>query len=599
MPEQKSKNTMDSSSAPHVQNRPPSGLATFIPAWSWLSLYNGKKFKADALSALIVIALLVPQGMAYAIVAGLPPIMGLYASIIPMIVYAFLGGSPTLSIGPVALISMMTFATLNPLFEVGSASYIQAACVLALMVGVISFLLGVFKFGFLIRLISHPVIKSFIIASAVLIALSQVKLILKLSLDIDNIWVFGLSLSQQFTQIHWASLAMGLFGMLFLIYLPKLLNHWVQQAKISAKLASFSIKALPLILIFVVLAMMPIFNLQQYGIATVGEIPAGLPPLFIPSWDSTLFLALLPGAFLIAMVSFVESISIAQATAFQNRSQLNSNQELIALGVANISAGLSSALPVTGSLSRTVVNADAGARTPMSGVMSSILIVMVGLFFTGAFEQLPLSILAATIMVSIWKLVDFKPFISTWRYSKADGIAMWVTFFAVLVLDISTGLMIGVISTFVLLLWRISRPHIAVIGLVDGTQHFRNIERHQVHIQAEICSIRIDESLNFLNSNILKEFVIQALSQNPELKHVIINCSSISDIDLSALETLQDIHDELAKLGVKLHFSEVKGPVMDKLKRSDLFTHFSGQIFLTHYQAVDQLKPEIEHDYQI
>lgn len=565
-------------------------LARIFPAWRWLKSYQYSTFKADLLSALIVIALLVPQGMAYAIVAGLPPITGLYASVLPMIIYAMIGGSPTLSIGPVALISMMTFATLNPLFEVGSSEYIQAACLLAVLVGVISLLFGVFRFGFLIRMISHPVIKSFIIASAVLIALSQLKLLFNIPLQIDNLTNFFISLSQHFREIHLPTLLLGLVAIIFLAFSPKLFKtQWIAKI-LPQKFRLLMIKVLPLLIICIALVVMHYFHLAAYGIKTVGEIPSGFPPLNMPYWSWDLLLMLLPGAGMIAMVSFVESISIAQATAFQNRSELNSNQELVALGLANISAGLTASFPVTGSLSRTVVNADAGARTPLSGVISSIFIVIVSLYFTGLFKELPLAILAATIMVSIWKLVDIKPFIETWRYSKADGTAMWITFFAVLFIDISTGLILGIVSTFFLLLWRISRPHIAVLGLVQGTEHFRNIKRHQVLTHPELISIRVDESLNFFNISTLKEFIIQQVSSHALLKHVILNCSSVSNIDLSALETLEEINTELRKLDIQLHFSEVKGPVMDKLQQSHLMQSLSGQIFLTHYQAVAALQ---------
>ncbi|MEK7740091.1 MAG: SulP family inorganic anion transporter, partial [Pseudomonadota bacterium] len=351
----------------------------------------------------------------------------------------------------------------------------------------------------------------------------------------------------------------------------------------------FLVKAQPLFLVFISIGLLHLLHIDQFGIKTVGEIPSGFPPIAMPYWRWDLVIQLLPGAAMITMVSFVESISIAQTTAFQQRSELNSNQELIALGLANFSAGVTSAFPVTGSLSRTVVNADAGAKTPMAGVLSSIFIVIVSLYFTGLFKELPLAILAVTIMVSIWKLVDFKPFIETWRYSKADGIAMWVTFFGVLCIDISTGLIIGIVSTFLLLLWRISRPHIAVIGLVEGTQHFRNISRHDVLTSTNIVSIRIDENLSFLNANTLKEFIILEVSKHPELHHVVINCSSISNIDASALETLEEINSDLNKLKIQMHLTEVKGPVMDRLKQSNLIRQLSGNIYLTHYQAMHQL----------
>lgn len=562
-----------------------------LPAWAWLSHYTPVKFKSDVLAALIVVAMLVPQGMAYAMLAGLPPIMGLYASILPMIIYALLGGSSTLSIGPVAIISMMTFATLNPLFEVGSPVYIEAATLLALMVGIISLLLGLFRFGFLIQLISHPVIQSFIIASALLIAFGQLKFLVDLPLKANNLPEFVSSLLQYFPLLHVPSLIFGLFSIGLLIYLPKLLKSQAVQSRIGY--TDFLVRAVPLILVCLGIAAIVFLDLKLQGIKTVGAIPSGFPPLSFPHWNWELVMTLLPGASMIAMISFVESLSIAQATALQQRSHLNSNQELIALGLANISAGVSSAFPVTGSLSRTVVNADAGAKSPMAGVLSSILIIFVSLFFTGFFEDLPLTILAATIIVSIWKLVNLQPFFDAWRYSKADGLAMWITFLGVVLIDISTGLIIGIVSTFVLMLWRISRPHIAVVGLVEGTQHFRNIQRHQVSTSDRVLSLRIDENLTFLNANSFKGYLINEISLNDQLQHVIINCSSISAIDLSALEMLEDLNAELAKLDIRLHFAEVKGPVIDKLQASKLMTHLSGRIYLTHFQAIQDLAPEI------
>lgn len=576
-----------------------SNLLDHLPAWSWLKHYNSQAFKADLLSALIVIAMLVPQGMAYAIVAGLPPITGLYASVLPMIIYAFIGGSPTLSIGPVALISMMTFATLNPLFEQGSTAYIQAACLLAVLVGLISLLLGIFKFGFLIRLISHPVIKSFIIASAVLIALSQVKLLLNIPLQVDNLPHFIHSFWQHKTDLHLPSLIFGITAILFLLWVPKLFQSHLITQFIAPTWAKLIIKTAPLWLIVIAIIAMQQFTLSDLGIETVGAIPSGFPPLVMPDWNLDLVLQLLPGAAMIAMVSFVESISIAQATALQHRRELNSNQELVALGLANLSAGLSAAFPVTGSLSRTMVNADAGAKSPMSGFISSIFIVIVSLYFTGLFYSLPLVVLAATIMVSIWKLVDFKPFIETWQYSKADGIAMWITFFAVIFIDISVGLIIGITTTFILLLWRISRPHIAVIGQIEGTEHFRNIDRHNAITLPKIISVRVDESLSFLNINSLHEFIGHELSKNPSLQHVVLNCSSVSSIDLSAVETLQDLNIELGKHAIQLHLSEVKGPVMDKLQHTALIKQLRGKIFLTHYQAIAYLKQQMQsHEHQ-
>lgn len=556
---------------------------SIFPALKWLKTYHPTHFKADVVAALIVLAMLVPQGMAYAMLAGLPPVMGIYASILPMIIYAFTGSSTTLSIGPVAIISMMVFSALQPLFAVGSTAYIEAACLLAIMVGIISLILGLFRFGFLIQLISHPVIKSFIIASALLIALGQFKFLLDIPLQTNNIPEFIGSLVNNFHRISFLSVGVSLAAISILVFLPK----WVRS--------DFLNKTIPLLLVLSSIIVVYAFSLDQHGLKTAGIIPTGLPSFHFPTWNFDLVQKLLPSAFIIAMISFVESLAIAQATALQKRDDLNSNQELIALGLANIAAGINMGFAVSGSLSRTVVNSDAGAKTPMSGVMSSLLMIAVSLYFTSFFQNLPLTILAATIFVSIWKLVSFLPFFETWKYSKADGLAMWATFLGVTCIDISTGLVIGIILTFILLLWRISRPHIAVIGLVEGTQHFRNVSRYDVLTTETIASFRIDENLNFLNAHVLKGYIITELSHNPQIQHVVINCSSISNIDLSAVEMLEDLNRELLQLGIQLHLSEVKSPVMDRLNSSRLINMLSGKIFLSHYQAIQTLSPEILH----
>lgn len=560
-----------------------------FPFMQWLNHYNKQDLKSDVIASFIVVALIIPQAMAYALVAGLPPIVGLYASILPIILYAFLGGSSTLSIGPVAILAMMTFAFLSPIFTVGSAEYLQAACLLALLTGIISFLLGIFRFGFLIRLISRPVIHSFIIAAALLIALGQLRFIFDVKLKSDNLISFVQSFILNITQINLSTTLIGIICILALIYLPKILSKY--------KLNTYS-KIIPLILVIISILIHQFAHQTLHfvpNIPSVGVIPSGLPNFQVPEWDWQLVQQLLLPAFLIAMVNFVESITIAEATALQQRKNLNSNQELIAIGVANIGAGLNMGFPVGGSLSRTVVNADAGAKSPFSGVFVGGFIIIISLFLTQTFYYLPLSVLAATIIVSIWRLVKIKPFIDTWRYSKHDGLAMFITFLSVLLIDIATGLMIGVISTFVLLLWKMSRPHIATLGLIAGTQHFRNIQRHKTMTIPQIFSLRVDENLTFLNANSLKHYIIQEVSQNKQLHHVVLNCSSISDIDFSALETLEEINHELIKLNIQLHLTEVKGPVMDKLQQSHFLHELSGQVFLTHYQAVQTIYQQ-QHD---
>lgn len=553
----------------------------------WYSNYSKTTFKDDLIASTIVVSLIIPQAMAYALVAGLPPIMGLYASILPIMIYAFLGGSSTLSIGPVAILAMMTFAFLSPLFPVGSSEYLQASCLLALLTGIISLLLGFFRFGFLIQLISRPVIHSFIISASVLILFGQLRFIFDIKIKSDNLINFTESFILNIQNINLITTIIGLSSILFLIYFPKFINQFLPQFK------SYN-KNLPLIL--VILAIIIHQGSYQilpfsWNIPSVGEIPAGLPPFKIPDWNWDLINKLWIPAFLIAMVNFVESISIAEATALQKRQALNSNQELIAIGLSNLGAGLTTSFPVGGSLSRTVVNADAGAKTPFAGFFVGFFIIIISLFFTKIFYYLPLSVLAGTIVVSISRLIKIKPFIETWQYSKRDGIAMLITFLSVIFIDISTGLIIGVISTFILLLWKMSRPHIATIGLIEGTQHFRNIQRHQAITCNIVCSLRIDENLTFLNANALKQAIMQSIHNNPQLKHFILNCSSISDIDFSALEILEELNHDLLKLNIHLHLSEVKGPVMDLLQKSHLIKQLSGEIFLTHYLAMKKLSP--------
>lgn len=574
--------------------KPSSRWTSIFPFLGWLKTYNRHTAQADIVAALIVTAMLIPQGMAYAMLAGLPPIMGLYASILPMILYAIFGGSPTLAIGPVAIISMMIAAALEPIFTAGTQVYIQAAWLLSLMSGGILLALGLFRFGFIIHLISHPVIKSFIIASACLIVLSQFKAMLNIPLKTTNIPELWLSFQDVYMDTHFPTLALSIFFVIGLLYLPKLLKSYLGYLKIPENLVDLIVKTSPLLMMIMAILMVKFLGLDAYGIKTIGQIPSGLPQLALPDFNPHLMWLFLPSAFMIAMISFVEAISIAQATALKSRNHLNPNQELIALGLSNISAGVTNAFPVTGSLSRTVVNADAGAKTPLAGVLSSLGIIFISLFLTDAFTQLPLPILAATILVSIVKLIDFKSFISTWQYSKADAIAMILTFLGVLFINIETGLIVGIISAGLLLLWRMSRPHMAIVGLIKDTQHFRNIERFTHAISSPIVlSIRIDESLTFLNAHTLKNYIINAISEYPQTEHLVLICSSMNRIDASALEMLEELHDDLADTAVQLHFSEIKGFLMDILKPAPFFQgHFKGQIFLTHYQAVKTLDPK-------
>lgn len=570
---------------------PKSPLHHYLPCWKWLKHYDQKSAQSDLVAALIVTALLIPQGMAYAMLAGLPPVMGLYASILPMIVYAVFGGSPTLAIGPVAIISMMTATALEPIFTPGTQVYIQGAWLLSIMSGLMLFVFGTLRLGFIIHLISHPVIKSFIIASACLIVLSQFKIILDIPLKTTNVVTFVESFIQQISNLNLMSLLMTFIFILLLQYFPNLIKKYLGYLNCKAHTVDLIVKTTPLLVMILSIFLVKAFDLHMYGIKTLGEIPSGLPSLTLPDFNHHLIWLFLPSAAMIALISFVEGISIAQATALKSKNELKPNQELVALGMSNLASGLSNGLPVTGSLSRTVVNADAGAKTPLAGVLSSIGIIAISLFLTGAFKDLPLTVLAATIVVSIKKLIEVKVFYDTWKYSRSDAIAMVLTFLGVLFMSIESGLIIGIISAAFLLLWRMSRPHIATVGLLNGTQHFRNIERFpEAIISDAVLSIRIDESLTFLNAHTLRHYIINEISNHPNVQHVILICSSINRIDASGLEMLEELHDDLSEINIQLHFSEIKGFLIDRLKDTPFFIHhFKGTIYLTHYQAFTQL----------
>jgi SulP family sulfate permease len=326
----------------------------------------------------------------------------------------------------------------------------------------------------------------------------------------------------------------------------------------------------------------------------VGTVPQGLPPLTLPLWDLALWKELALPALLISVVGFVESVSVGQTLAAKRRQRIEPDQELVALGASNLSAAFSGGFPVTGGFSRSVVNFDAGAQTPAAGVFTAIGIMLASLLLTPALYYLPQATLSATIIVAVLSLVDFEIFRKTWRYSKPDFAAGLTTLLVTLGSGVEMGLMVGVGVSLALYLLRTSRPHIAEVGLVAGTEHFRNILRHEVLVSPRLVSLRVDESLYFANSRALEDRVNEVVARHPQLQHLVLQCSAINDIDASALESLEAIEERLRDSGIALHLSEVKGPVMDQLQGSHFLAALSGKLFLTHYQAVQELTPEIE-----
>lgn len=566
-------------------------IERWLPAAAWLRGYDRATLGQDLFAALIVTLMLIPQSLAYAMLAGLPPQVGLYASIAPLIAYAAFGTSRTLSVGPVAVVSLMTAAAIGDIAASGSAGYVEAALVLALLSGLVLLGMAVLRLGFLATFLSHPVISGFITASAVLIAASQLKHILGVRLEGDTLIQLTPALVEALPAANGPTLAIGVLATVFLFWVRKGLKPLLLRAGLPVRAADFATKAGPVVAIIATTLAVAAWDLVESGVRVVGTVPAGLPAPSMPRFDAALWMQLLPAAALISLVGFVESISVAQTLAAKRRERIDANQELVGLGSANVAAALTGGYPVTGGFARSVVNFDAGARTQLAGVFTAVGIALVALLFTPLFRNLPQAALAATIIVAVMSLVDLGTVRHTWRYSRSDFSAMAVTVAVVLAVGVEAGIVAGVALSILLYLWRTSRPHIAIVGQVPGTQHFRNIERHAVLTSPHVLSVRVDESLYFANARYLEDRLYDEIARRPEIRHVVLMCPAVNYIDASALDSLEVINERLHQAGVLFHLSEVKGPVLDRLQRSHLLEHLSGRAFLSQHQAMATLDP--------
>lgn len=567
-------------------------LSRWLPCARWLRRYNRSLASQDALAAVIVTLMLIPQSLAYAMLAGLPPITGLYASMLPLLLYTLFGTSNTLAVGPVAVVSLMTAAALQPLFPAGSADYVAAAMLLALMSGAILLGMAALKLGFIANFLSHPVISGFISASGILIALGQLRHLLGLSVSGDNALNMLVNLWQALPETHLPTLLIGA-GSLALLYLARFhFKSALQRLGCAEAMAGHLARTGPVLTLLLAILVVSLLGLADAGVSVVGTIPAGLPGLALPALDAGLAVQLLPAALLISLVGFVESVSVGQTLAARRRERVEPNQELVGLGAANVAAAVSGGFPVTGGFARSVVNHDAGARTPMAGAFSAVGIALTVLFFTPLLDNLPHAVLAATIIMAVLSLVDLGALRRTWAYSRPDALAMAVTMLGVLLAGVEIGILLGVGLSLLLFLKRTSEPHIAVVGQLPGTEHFRNVQRHQVIQSPSVLSIRVDESLYFPNARYLEDQVARQVSEHPGVRHLVLMCSAVNLIDASALASLQTIGERLREAGIQLHLSEVKGPVMDQLRRSQFLDSFGGQVFLSQYEALRTLDPQ-------
>lgn len=578
------------------------GPRRYLPFLDWLVHYRRRDLPGDLMAGVIVAIMLVPQGMAYALLAGLPPQVGLYASIIPLFIYGLLGSSRVLAVGPVAIVSLLVATGVAPLAGGDMATYIGLALMLALLVGIIQVAMGLLRIGFLVNFLSHPVLVGFTAAAAIVIGFSQVKHVLGFSVPrSERFYEQVLYTLQHLHQTQWVTLAIGLGSIAILLFFKQRVAGLLQRMGVAPGLAMPIAKSAPLVIVVLGTLLVQAFQLDQTaGVKIVGEVPAGLPPLTLPGFDLNLWMLLLPTALTISFVGYMESVSVAKSLASKRRQKIDPDQELIALGTANLGAAFTGGYPVTGGFSRSVVNYSAGANTGLASIITGALIALTVLFLTPLFHYLPNAVLAAIILVAVGNLFDFKAMRHIWKYNRGDAAALIITFVGVLALGIEIGILVGAAVALLVYIWRTSKPHVAVVGRIGDSEIYRNVLRYDVKTWPELIAIRVDESLYFANTKYLEDTVLGEVADRPEVKHVLLIGAAINFIDASALETLESLHEELAAAGVELHFADMKGPVLDQLRAIGFLDHIGEDHlhFSTHdaVLALGYVRPDEHHD---
>ena len=574
-------------------NRSGSWLVRLVPALDWLVHYRRKHLPGDVVAGVIVATLLVPQAMAYALLAGLPPQVGLYAGMLPLAVYALLGSSRFLSVGPSALLSLLIVTEVALLAEPGSPRYLALAVATAVLVGVMQIVLGLVRMGVITNFLSQPVLSGFTSAAAFLIALSQVKHLLGVDLpQTEHLHQRLTELARALPQTDWFTLAISAVSVVLLLafhyLLPWVLGRWTRLPVVVVQSLS---KSGPIVVVIVGTVCVAAFRLgEHHGVSIIGQIPSGLPRFTFPEIAAADFLSLIPLSLTVSFIGFLENISIAKSLAAKRRQKVDSNQELLALGAANLTAGISGGYPVSGSFARSSVNFNAGANTGLASLITVAFLGLSALFLMPLFYHLPQAVLAAIIVIAVLGLIDFAMPRRLWRYNKADAAAWFLTFLAVLGVGIEKGILIGAASTIMLYLWRTSRPHMVVVGRVPQTEHFRNVQRYEVETLPHVLMLRIDESLYFANAKHIEDFVLCTAAEQLELRHLVLICNAVNFIDASALETLTDLRCQIQEAGIQLYLAEVKGPVMDRLAGTEFLEHLGrDRVFLTMQAAYEKL----------
>ncbi|MBZ4201945.1 MAG: sulfate permease [Methylovulum sp.] len=563
-------------------------LTRFFPIIAWLKTYQRQELSDDLFAGIITAILLVPQGIAYAILAGLPPQLGLYASILPPIAYAVFGTSRTLSVGPVSIAAIMIAGTLSAPEVVALGDTVTSALLLSTISGVLLLVMALLRLGGLVNFISHPVLAGFTSGAALLIIGSQIPPLLGLSSPECG---YALSCYQHYVStIHLPTLWLSLTSLTLLIFFGQPISFLLKKTQLPLSLITAISKCGPLLTVILASVTVAMLDLTASHVAVVGQVPAGFPRLSIDFIAFDKLRVLFPFAAFIALIAYVESVAIAKVTANLRGQKISPNQELIALGMANLASAISCGMPVAGGFSRTMVNFSAGARTQMAMLIAASFLAIAVIFFSPWFANIPKAALAAIILMAVYRLVRIRHIVHTWQYDSADGKAETATLLGVLLFGIEEGIMVGMVLTLFCYLRRASHPHIAIVGRVPETEHFRNVNRHSVETWHHLLLVRIDESITFTNINFIEAFLESQLQRRPDIRHIILIFTSVSDIDTTALEALELFNQAMQAKGISLNIAEAKGPVLDKLQKTDFVEALKpGKVYFRTEDAVKAL----------
>ena len=554
----------------------------YLPILDWLPNYSKSNLSGDLSAGITVGIMLIPQGMAYAMLAGLDPIHGLYAVTVPLLLYAIFGSSRHLAVGPGAMVSLLTAASIGALNPSSPEDYLLFTLTLAFLVGLIQFGMGVLRFGFLVNFLSHPVIKGFTSAAAIIIGLNQIKHIFRINLpNSEYIHELVVNILSEINEVHWVTFALGVLGIIIIKYGKKI--H----------------RSFPSSIVAVIIGILLVWglNLTTSHVIILGEVPSGFPEISTPSFDLSKWILLLPVAFAISMVGFSESYAVAKTIQGKHKDyKLDANQELIGLGMANLGAAFFQGYPVTGGFSRTAVNSQSGAKTALASLFSLALIILTLLFFTGLFYYLPNAILAAVILVAVSSLIDYKTPIQLWKKDKVDFFMLMITFVVTGTLGIEIGIVSGMVLSLFVVIYRASNPHIAVLAKVPGTNYFRNTSRFEnLEERNDVLMVRIDGPIYFANLNYIKKKLDKWMDAKNELTSIILNFESIPSVDSSGAYELEDWISDWKSKGINVYITGVRGPVRDILFKWNIIKEIGeGHLFADDTTAIDFIDQKID-----